>query len=397
MKSTLFVLFSIVVIDLIGFGIVIPVLPFYAESYGASAAVLGGLLTSYAAMQFIFAPLWGRLSDRIGRRPVMLMTILGSSVALLLLGLANSLLWLFIARILGGIFAANISVATAYVTDVTDEKNRTKWMGMIGASFGIGFILGPAIGGLLAPYGYGVPMLTAAALALINFIYASLTLREPERHRTMEEPTKRWHFLRDSSIRKMCLLNFVFTVAVTQLEAVFAYFMMDRFQYDAREVAYILVGMALIMAGVQGGAIRSLASRFGERKLLTSGAILLMIAFVSIPWISRVAVLLLPLGIAALGRGISQPSMLSLVSKVTRPQTRGAIMGTFQSAASLGRVIGPTLAGLFYVYYIPLPFVIASLLMVTVTLISLTIAIPSSHQVSLAEAEMSMESDGTQI
>ena len=150
-RSTLPILFSVVVVDLIGFGIVIPVLPFYAESFGASASVLGLLLAAYAAMQFLLAPVWGRLSDRIGRRPVLLATIAGTSGGLLVLGLADSLFWLFVGRTIAGAFAANVSVASAYISDVTDEHERTRWMGMLGASFGVGFLLGPAIGGLLAP------------------------------------------------------------------------------------------------------------------------------------------------------------------------------------------------------------------------------------------------------
>ena len=180
-RGSLASLFAIVIVDLVGFGVVIPILPFYAESFGASATVLGLLLTCYAAMQFFFAPVWGRWSDRVGRRPVMLLTIAGTAVALLVMGLASSLAWLFVARLLGGLFGANISVASAYITDVTSEEERTRFMGFLGASFGLGFILGPAIGGLLAPYGYNVPMFFAAGLAAVNFLVALRYLREPER------------------------------------------------------------------------------------------------------------------------------------------------------------------------------------------------------------------------
>ena len=152
-RATLPTLFSIIIVDLIGFGIVMPILPFYAERFGASSTQLGGLLAIHAAMQFVFAPIWGRVSDRIGRRPVMLGTVAGTGVSLVVLAYAPSLAWLFVARALSGVFAANISVATAYLTDVTAPEERTRWMGMVGASFGIGFLLGPAIGGLLAGFG----------------------------------------------------------------------------------------------------------------------------------------------------------------------------------------------------------------------------------------------------
>lgn len=187
-QPRLTVLFSVVVVDLIGYGIVVPILPFWAERYGASGFFLGLILASHALMQFLLAPTWGRLSDRIGRRPVMLVTIAGTAFSLLALGFAESLLQIFFARILTGIFGANISVATAYLTDVTEEADRTRWMGMIGASFAVGFTIGPPLGGLLAQLGQGAPMFFAAGLAFINVVWAAWRLVEPERHRPREEP-----------------------------------------------------------------------------------------------------------------------------------------------------------------------------------------------------------------
>ena len=220
------------IVDLIGFGIVMPVLPFYAREFGASATLLGLMLMCHAAAQFVFAPLWGRLSDRIGRRPVLLMTVAGTALSLLALGLASSLVWIFAARALSGAFAANISVASAYVADVTAEEDRTRWMGMLGASFGIGFLLGPAIGGALAPFGYHVPLLAAAGLAALNWIHAAVSLQEPPRHAATEEVTRsRAALLRDPLVRRLCTANLVFSIAVAQLEAVFAFFMIDRFGY----------------------------------------------------------------------------------------------------------------------------------------------------------------------
>ncbi len=395
--AMLVTLFSIVVIDLIGFGIVIPVLPFYAESYGANATVLGALLTSYAAMQFLFAPIWGKLSDRFGRRPVMLITILGSSGALLILGFADSLFWLFVARILGGAFGANISVATAYVTDLTNQDNRTKWMGMIGAAFGIGFILGPAMGGLLSPYGYGVPMIVASALAAINFIYAAIVLKEPPRHKSKARQVSKREELANPFVRRMCLINFGFTIAVTQLEAVFAFFMMDQFSYDAREVAYILVAMALVMALIQGGAIRRLAEIFGEKNLLMIGVFLMAGAFSAVPWMGRVSILLIPLLVAAIGRAMAQPSMLSLVSSATKANNRGSIMGLFQSSSSLGRVLGPTIAGVLYDQFFGTPFLCGAAFMLIVLAIVSGLHVRSPHHVTLEEAEIAMEEGSTQL
>jgi multidrug resistance protein len=237
-----------------------PVLPFWAKEFEATGLVLGGVLSIYAAAQFVFAPLWGRLSDRIGRRPVMLMTIAGTAASLALLGFSTSIAGLFLARALAGAFAANISVATAYVTDVTAEEERTRWMGMIGASFAVGFLLGPAIGGLLGVYGYHVPMLTAAALATVNLVVAFFTLVEPPARVQPERTAGRLEVLRDPAVRRLSVANLLFALGVTQLESMFAFLMMDRFGWDVREVAFVLVGMAVVMGGIQGGGMKSLAA-----------------------------------------------------------------------------------------------------------------------------------------
>jgi MFS family permease len=361
----------VVILDLVGFGIVMPILPFYAREFGADATTLGFLLMVYAAAQFVCAPLWGWLSDRIGRRPVMLVTVAGTSLSLLALGLADSLEWLFLARILGGCFAANIGVASAYIADVTGEEERTRWMGMLGASFGIGFVLGPAIGGFLAPYGYGVPMLVAAGLAALNFGQAVFVLREPPSRAEGERAeVGRLAVLRDPMIRWLCLSNLLFSIAVTQLETVFAFFMMDRFSYDAREVAFVLVGMAVVMGGIQGGGMKALSARFSERALVFGGTLLLALAFLGIPESASVAVLLAPLGLAAVGRAVVQPSLLSLVSVAADPRSRGVAMGTFQSAASLARVVGPVTAGWLYDREYAAPFWLAAGLLVAVALLS---------------------------
>jgi MFS family permease len=397
---SLLVLFAVIIIDLIGFGIVVPILPYYAKSLGTSPTTLGLLLAAYPAFQFIFSPIWGRLSDRVGRKPVMLATILGSAGALTLLGLSDSLLGLFAGRILGGVFGANISVATAYVTDVTREDERTRWMGMVGACFGVGFVLGPALGGLLAPnldgswpasaffgttlaahiepFGYGIPMLLAAAMAAVNFAFASWALVEPDRHANRDPGVGRLEVLRDPEVRRLCTINLIFSLAVTQLESIFAYFMIDRFQFDAMRVAFILVGMAVLLGGVQGGAIRPLAARFGERNLVLGGFALMAVSLFAVPFMPTVGWTLLPLALSAIGRGIGQPPILSLVSMTAAPTKRGSVMGTFQSSASLGRVFGPAAAGALYALYQAGPFVLAAGLMCGAWLIA--IALPKARE-----------------
>src|SRR5262245_16201796 len=178
-KSPLLIIFLVVFVDLVGFGIVIPILPYYAKSFGASATTLGILMMCYSGMQFLFSPFWGRLSDRIGRRPVILTSILGIGLSMVVLGFARSLAWLFAGRLMAGFFGANISAASAYIADVTPPEKRAKGMGLIGAAFGLGFLFGPALGGVLSRWGYGTAALVAAAISLFNFLFASLRLEEP--------------------------------------------------------------------------------------------------------------------------------------------------------------------------------------------------------------------------
>jgi MFS family permease len=364
----------VVVVDLVGFGIVMPALPFYAREYGASATTLGLLLAIYAAAQLVCAPLWGWLSDRVGRRRVMLVTVAGTSLSLLLLGLAGSLAGLFAARILGGAFAANVSVAAAYITDVTEEEERTRWMGMLGACFGIGFVIGPAIAGLLGPFGHHVPMLTAAGLAAANLAWASAALREPPAHVGAATPAApRASVLRDRRLQRLCLANLTYTLAVTQLETVFAFFMMDRFGYDLRQVAFILVGMAVLMGGIQGGGMRALSARFRERSLVLGGSLVLGASFLAVPEAPSVAWLLVPLATASAGRAVVQPSLLSLTSFVAGRETRGAALGVFQSAGSFARVVGPLAAGLLYDRALAGPFLLAAVLLLGVALLGRTL------------------------
>lgn len=365
-KPRLNVLFSVIIVDLIGFGIVLPILPFWADRFGASGLALGALLASHAAMQFLLAPTWGRLSDRIGRRPVMLITIAGTAVALAALGLAESLPAIFLARIMAGAFGANISVATAYITDVTDEADRTRWMGMVGASFAVGFTLGPPIGGLLAGVSHGAPMFFAAGLAAVNLVWAALRLVEPSHKEQIERASaidvNRFSVLRDAAVRRLCLVYFLYSVAVTQLETTFAYFMLHRFGYRELGVALLMFAMAVLMGGIQGGAMRRLAKRYPERSLAICGLAVMTVAFLFVPRTGSVGLLLIPLAALAIGRAITQPPLMSLASMEAAEDARGIVMGVFQSSASAARIGGPLLAGALYDAGQAWPFVAASAL-----------------------------------
>ncbi|HEX5065558.1 MAG TPA: MFS transporter [Myxococcota bacterium] len=371
-RAGLPVVLGVVVVDLIGFGIVMPILPFMVEAQVASDQVgiwVGLLLSGYAAAQFVFAPLWGRLSDRIGRRPVMLATIAGTAFSLFLFAWGGSLGWLLATRVLAGAFAANVSVASAFVADATDESERTRWMGLIGAAFGIGFLLGPALAGGLSPLGNRVPLFAAAGLAALNWVHALVRLPETQRHESRVVRSRR-SVLADPSVRWLCLANLVFALSVTQLETVFQIFLIQRFHYAAWQVALLMVAMAAVMATVQGGGMKALAARFPERRLVWVGALAMAACFAAVPAIHAIAPLLAVLAISAVGRAVIQPSLLSLTSFSADPADRGAVMGAFQSAASLARVFGPFAAGWLYDHAVATPFWLAGMLAVALSLLA---------------------------
>lgn len=368
-RSPLLIIFLVVFLDLVGFGIVIPILPYYAKQYGASATALGWLMTSYSAMQFFFAPLWGRLSDRRGRRPVLVASILGSALSLLVLGLAPSLLWLFVGRTLAGICGANISTATAYIADVTREEDRARGMGLIGAAFGLGFIFGPAIGGVLSRFGYGAPMFVAAGLAFLNGLFAYGRLPEPPlsreqraRHRAVRFDRRAMReSLGDARTRGAILLFGIVTFAFTQMEATFALFMQARHGYDAQGAGWLLAYMGAVMVLVQGGLIGRLSKRFGEARLVVAGTLATSVALLILAESPRMGPVFGALALLALGSGVTNPSLSSLASLGARADRRGATLGVYQSMGSLARVLGPPAAGRAYdVLGIQVPFLSAA-------------------------------------
>ncbi|MEW6055199.1 MAG: MFS transporter [Bdellovibrionota bacterium] len=373
-KSPLLIIFLVIFIDLVGFGIVIPILPYYATRYGASPAELGWLMMCYSAAQFFFAPLWGRLSDHIGRRPVLLFSMFGTSLSMVILGIAPDLLWLFFGRIFGGISGANISTATAYISDVTTPENRAKGMGMIGAAFGLGFIFGPAIGGVLSRYGYSAPMFFAAGLSFVNIIFAYYRLTEPASTKAVREKNRVKRFdkqafietMGDSRTRMATLLFFLATLAITQLEVCFALFMTDRYKYDAQAAGWLLAFMGTMMVVIQGGFIGKLSKKFGEGYLILLGTLFMAIGLIFFALSQHAAIVIFALSLLAVGNGITNPSLSSLASKGARAERRGATLGVYQSAGSLARVLGPPIAGWMYgALGMAVPFLSAAFLMFT--------------------------------
>jgi DHA1 family tetracycline resistance protein-like MFS transporter len=353
--SPLIIIFLTVFIDLIGFGIIIPLLPFYAETFGGGALTVGLLSTSFSLMQFIFAPVWGRLSDRIGRRPVILLGLFGSFLAYLLFGLARTLTLLFVSRVFAGIAAANIPTAQAFIADTTTPENRAKGMGLIGAAFGLGFIFGPAIGGFLSRWGYVVPAFFASALSLANFVAAYFLLPESRRH--VDSPhgvfgPSRLAALKRAVVRPhlpvLLIVYFVVIAAFSGFETTFALFTQRRFQFTASTIGYSFAFLGVLLAVIQGGLVGRAAKRFGERNLMSFAILSLAIGLALIPLARSVTGLYVSLGILAIGMGFNGPSVLSLISRLSDDDDQGGILGVSQSLASLARIAGPAWGGFTY-------------------------------------------------
>jgi DHA1 family tetracycline resistance protein-like MFS transporter len=353
--SPLVVIFFTVFIDLIGFGIIIPLLPFYAQTFGAGALTVGLLSTSFSAMQFVFAPVWGRLSDRVGRRPIILFGLFGSFGAYLLFGLAHSLAVLFISRIFAGIAAANIPTAQAFIADTTTPDNRAKGMGLVGAAFGLGFIFGPAIGGFLSRWGYTVPAFFASALSLANFVAAWFLL--PESHQRGDLRTGVFGPSRIEALTRaltrphlpvLLVVYFVVIAAFSGFETTFALFTQQRFGFTARTIGYSFAFVGIVLAVIQGGIVGRAVRRFGERRLVSFAILALTIGLALIPLARSVQALYVALGVLAVGMGFNGPSILSLVSRLSHEDDQGGIMGVSQSAASLARIAGPAWGGLTF-------------------------------------------------
>ncbi len=354
-RAKIGIVFLIVFIDLVGFGIVIPILPLYAEEYGPSPVVFGLLMASFSIMQFLAAPILGRLSDRVGRRPVLLVSLFGSAVGYVLFGIAGSIGMLFASRIIDGISGGNISTAHAVITDITGPEDRAKGMGLIGAAFGLGFILGPAIGALLVTVAPWMPGIAAAVASTIAF-FLVLTLL-PETLETSSRTEARKHPLSPQSLARtmahplmgLCmLLAFCTIFAFANFETTFAQFAKLRFSFSISTIAWLFVYAGILGAVVQGGLVGKLSKRFGEARLIVAGTFLSFLALGVLPYVPNTGSLLAILAVLALGQGIAHPSLSALTSKLADPDEVGGVMGVFQGMSSLARIIGPFWAEVAY-------------------------------------------------
>ena len=382
------VLFLVVVIDLIGFGIIIPLLPFFAEHYQASPFQVGLLMAVYSLTQFVAAPFWGRLSDRIGRRPVLLFSLAGAILAYLWLGVAEELWALFAARAVGGFMAGNISAAFAYVADITTRETRAKGMGMIGAAFALGFTIGPAIGGILAgsdPHNadFQSPAFAAAGLSAFALILGIFTLKESLsdeiKKRIAEKPkeiqSKQFQIaLKKPNIRLLLLLSFLAVFAFAGIEATFALWSRRQYGWGPEQNGYLFALIGFSGALLQGGLIGRMSKRFGEANLIVQGSIALTLGIGLIPFATELWMLIIVMLIAVYGFSVISPSLNSLISLETNEEDQGGMMGVARSATTLARVGGPAWAGtLFSVLGMNWPYFGGACIMVVVIVISLRI------------------------
>lgn len=373
-RRALGVLFVVIFVDLLGFGMIVPSLPYLARDIGADATAVGFLFAVYTAGQMLFAPLWGTVSDRIGRKPVIVGSVLAGGVALILTGVFHSsFVALFVLRGISGIAAANVSTASAYIADVTEERGRAHGMALIGIAFGLGFTFGPALGALLAPFGNDAPFYAAGALALVNGGAAIRVLREPvlsdaERAaRRVKTGLSAWQaVLRNGGAREVSALYFLMTAAITVMEGTFAFYVADRFGKGAREVGLILAAMGLTVAVVQGGAVGRLSRRLGDLAMARWGLVLLGVGLGLAPLPAGIGFLVLPLLVASVGRALAHPALMALASASAGPGETGRTMGVFQSSGALARLVGPPVGGLIYTGWgISVPFLASAAIVAT--------------------------------
>lgn len=353
-NKRLFSIILVVFIDLLGFSLILPLLPYYAETFQASQTVTGILIASYALMQLIGAPILGRLSDRFGRRPVLLVSVFGTFLGFLLLGFANALWMLFASRILDGLTGGNLSVAQAYISDVTDEKSRSKGLGMVGAAFGLGFIIGPVTGGLLSQWGYAIPAFAAAAVSLINLIliYAWLpeSLTEDKRSQMTEKrPAVTLNALLVAFQRpftgSLLITRFFFGLAFAIFQTIFSLYALQKFNLSARDTGFVLTYVGVLSVIVQGFLVGRLTSQFREDVLITASVVLMgfsLLGWALAPSVLWVYIIMTP---TALSGGLLNTLLSSTLTKAVAPQEIGGILGLSASVESATRIIAPILGG----------------------------------------------------
>jgi MFS transporter, DHA1 family, tetracycline resistance protein len=388
-KSQLVFIFLTVFIYLLGFGIIIPITPILSRDLGATAAEAGLLMSIYSLMQFLFSPFWGRLSDRLGRRPILLFCMLCEGFCYLIFAYARNLETLFVARGLAGFFGASISTASAYISDVTPAHERSKGMAIIGVAFGLGFVFGPAIGGGLSMWGHAISpekffnttftSLWVAGICFANFLFGYKFLKESLTSKPPARPKESrlkiiWRKLRVPTLGPLMTIYFLLSLAMASMEATLVWFMSDKFNWGLEEVSFGFAYIGVILVLTQGILVRKLLPKVGERYLLPAGIILFIGGMAGIAISPTIPLMALTMTALAMGNGLTNPSTLGSISLVSPKEDQGMILGVTQSFSSLGRILGPALGGYIYsVLAISAPFLVASAFGILALLIVMSI------------------------
>jgi MFS family permease len=357
LSPSLFFIFITVFVDLLGYGIMLPLLPFYVQAQDGGAAIAGALSSLYASVQLLAGPVLGALSDRYGRRPILLICLFGTSLGYLLLGLANSLPLIFLAVFVDGLTGANLTTAYAYIADVTTSKNRARGMGMVGAAFGLGIMAGPALGGLLSGYGLYVPAFTASAIALSNVLFGYFVLPEslPLEKRENKPASQMFNWVKQfvslfqqMDIKKLLLAMFLLNLGFAGLQSNFPLYSYFRFHWTPTQNSYFYLYVGICAVFIQGYLFGRLQPRFGERRLTLVGLGFMAVGLAAMAYVTQGWMLFPAVTIVALGTGFSIPSLTALVSLRVSESEQGRLMGGTQTLLSLTNIIGPVVAGITF-------------------------------------------------
>ncbi|GCE27164.1 tetracycline resistance MFS efflux pump [Dictyobacter alpinus] len=385
-RSPLILMALTILIDFTGFGLIIPLLPFWAQHLGANPIGVGAIVTAYALAQFIFTPVLGGLSDRYGRRPVIIISLLIETLSFGLTALSGSLPMLLLARFVGGLGASNIGSAQAVVADVTPAKERAKGMGLIGAAIGMGFVIGPAMGGILSPLGPAVPFWTAAGIALLNALLVffflpetrtqklPLTAEEAGETHSMNRLNVLWtgwqRAIQLPIVLRLILVNLLFTIAFTAMETIFPLFSQQKFGWGSTQNAYLFTYVGFVVVLMQGGLVGRLVKRWNEQKVMFGGLLLLAVGLIMLAFSNYLALVLISVGLLSIGDGAISPTISTLLSFASPAETQGELLGLAQGVAGLGRIIGPLIAGGVDTYSSAgIPLLIGGLLVLLATLV----------------------------
>ncbi|MEI7811914.1 MAG: MFS transporter [Ignavibacteria bacterium] len=359
-KSSLFIIFLTVFIDLMGFGILIPILPSFASKVvHISDFYIGVLFATFSLVQFFFNPVLGKLSDKYGRRPIILLSLATTCISYLIFSVSNTFLLLLVSRILGGFGGSNIGVAQAYIADITPKHDRAKGMGIIGVAFGLGFVFGPIIGGILSSFGYQIVGLASAGFSFLALSFTFFFLKESVDKNNMELSPRRGKMfdikfaietLKHPEIGALILLFFIVTFSGANIYGIFALLSYKHYHFTDRETGYLFAIMGIVSAIIQGSLIRTLGNAVSEKAIVLSGSFILIFGLGLMPYGGTFTGLAAVMCLLAIGTGLLQPTLLSMVSKYSAQNQQGAILGLNQSLSALGRVLGPLWGGFAFDY-----------------------------------------------